>query len=623
MALFVDRPVSLSKVVQQPICEAGMQNENGNGNGTVAGNGAATGQGAATGNGTATVQGIGNGTGNKPLGTWTLAGHTYTNYAEFCEARERRQREFLTRSGGAKSDELGPPLVVPEDATPENFNPEREWPVSSEIDAALKNRFRLFSGAQLKSGRKSAKDTRYLIPGILAAGQPGGIYGGFKTLKTSLAADLLISLASGTPFLGRFPVAKPGRVLFLSGEAGLEALKATADRICRERGLSLESLENFHLSPDLPRLDRPVDVMALRELIEIQQPICLVIDPISLAMGDSNSRNPFAVGALLRELVELCDTTGCAILVVHHAKRSHKAGTPPTLDDIAWSGFAEFSAQWLLVSRRRPYNPDTGHHELWLSAGGRAGHAGLCALDIDEGAPPALPDEGPMVSAPEDHRTWRTALRSVAWAEAQADEQFVATREDRQLRRRAMAVERQSQRVLELLAAYPDGCTARFMRDPLGVSGDRMTRLLDRLVEQGQIVKNEDRTFDNRRPIVTYARVQVMDLSQTAIKAGKVSRPDPKSYDPTTGQWVSRCSRGNAPAPGAAGLGGGGTPCAAARGIGDDSARSMGPDAGRDTLFHRENSSVLVPTNDQREAAASVPSPPSVAAPGPGALPLA
>ena len=128
-----------------------------------------------------------------------------------------------------------------------------------------------------------------------------------------------------------------------------------------------------------------------------------------------------------------------------------------------------------------------------------------------------------------------------------------------------------------------------------------------------------ERVLDSRRPIVTYARVQVMDLSQTAIKAGQVSRPDPKSYDPTTGQWVSRCSRGNAPAPGAAGLGGGGTPCAAARGIGDESTRA----AGRDTLFHRENSSVLVPTNDQREAAAGVPSHPSVAAPGPGALPLA
>ena len=40
-----------------------------------------------------------------------------------------------------------------------------------------------------------------------AAAQPGGIFGAFKTLKTSVTADLLISLASGTPFLGQFRVA--------------------------------------------------------------------------------------------------------------------------------------------------------------------------------------------------------------------------------------------------------------------------------------------------------------------------------------------------------------------------------------------------------------------------------
>ncbi len=162
-----------------------------------------------------------------------------------------------------------------------------------------------------------------------------------------------------------------------------------------------------------------------------------------------------------------------------------------------------------------------------------------------------------------------------------------------------------------MLAAYPDGCTARFIRDRLGVSGDRMTRLLDRLIEQGHIVKNEDRTFDSRHPIVTYARVQVMDLSATAIKAGRVSRPDEKTYDPKTG-WS------NAPAAGAARVGGGGTHCAAARGIGDESTRAVG----RDAMFHRENSGDLPPTNVQREAAASVPSRSAQAAPGSGTLPV-
>jgi DNA-binding transcriptional ArsR family regulator len=403
----------------------------------------------------------------------------------------------------------------------------------------------------------------------------------------------LISLASGTPFLGRFPVPKPERVLFLSGEAGLDSLKSTARRICQERGLSLESLDNLMVSPDLPRLDRPVDLIALRELIEIQQPVCLVIDPISLAMGESNCRNPFTVSAHLRELVRLCETTGCAILVVHHAKRSHKAGSPPTLDDIAWSGIAEFSAQWLLVSRRRPYNPDTGHHELWLSAGGRAGHHGLWALDVDEGAPPPLPDEGPILPTNENRRTWKTALRSVAWAEAQADEQFVASSEDRRLRRRALAVERQSQRVLELLAAYPDGRTARFMRDVLGVSGDRMSRVLDSLVEKGVVVKTEER-YDRRRMLVTYSRVPMTDLSEAAIKAIRVTPTDEKVYDIGTGHWHSRDSRGNAPAPGAVGAGGGATLGPAAGGTRDEDSRGEESRAmGRDSLFDRENSGDL------------------------------
>jgi hypothetical protein len=510
--------------------------------------------------------------------TWTLAGQTFTSFPEFVRAQDRRVAEFLRRCGGEPKADDDPKRVVPDDATPENFDPEPEWPMADAIDETLNNRFRLLSAAQLNSQH----ETRYLIPGILAAGQPGGIYGAVKTLKTSLAADLLISLASGTPFLGRFPVTQPGRVLFLSGESGLDALQSVARRICQERGLSLESLENLVISPDLPRLDRPVDLMALRELIEREKPICLVIDPIYLALDSSKSRNLFAMGAMLRPLAELCESTGCAVLVVHHAKRSHKAGSPPTLEDIAWSGFAEFSAQWLLVSRRRPFEPESGRHELWLSAGGRSGHHGLWALDVDEGSFCPLPDDGPIVATNADQRTWKTSLRSVSWAEAQADEQFVATSADRQLRRRAIAVERQSRRVLELLAAYPNGLTARFIRDVLGLSGDRMSRLLDTLIKKGTV--QADESFDGRRTVVTYTRVpSPMDLSQAAGVARRAAGPDRKVYEIGTGHFVDR-----------------------------KKTRLFGPSS-----FVRSN-----PTELRPPAATSVPAPPAPAAPGAGAMPL-
>jgi hypothetical protein len=406
-------------------------------------------------------------------------------------------------------------------------------------------RFRLLTAAQLNAGQY---ETRSLIPGVLAAGQPGGIFGAFKTLKTSIAADLLISLASGTPFLGRFPVPEPGRVLFLSGESGLAALQSIARRICAERGLSLETLENFKLSPDLPRLDRPSDVAALKKLVEDEKPVCVVIDPAYLAMGD-NGRNLFAMGSLLHPLAELCESTGCTVLVVHHCKRSSKQGDPATLDDIAWSGFAEFSAQWLLLSRRRPYDPGTGHHELWLSAGSRAGDHGLWELDVDErvagveptGEPPVFDALGAAKTPTPATRTraWKTTLRSVTSLETLTDERWVAATEDRNQRRRALSFDCQCQRTLEYLSAYPDGRTARSIRDTLGFSGDRINRLLDWLIEKGHVVKTTDK-IDWRRPIVTYSRVQIVDLSEAAIKSRGVSRVDQKVYDVGTGQFVEQ-----------------------------------------------------------------------------------
>jgi hypothetical protein len=496
---------------------------------------------------------------------------------------------------GAKPHEVGPERLVPDWATPENFADDAEWPLAEEIEETLKNRFRLLNGSQLNA---SERTTRYLIPGILVAGQPGGIYGAAKTLKTSLAADLLISLASGTPFLGRFPVPQSGRVLFLSGESGLDALQSLARRICAERGLSLESLDNFVVSTDLPRLDRPVDLLALQELVERERPVCVVIDPAYLALGSKQPRNLFAMGELLRPLTELCESSGAAVLLVHHGKRGHNSGRPAALDDIAGTGFAEFSAQWLTLARRRPFEPETGQHELWLSVGGRSGQQGLWALDVDEGALLPASDAGPILPTREETRMWKTALRSVSWAEAQVEERFVATREDRQLRRRALAVERQGQRVLELLTAHPDGCSARFLRDVLGVSGDRMARLLEALVKKGGVNKEEER-LDRRRTVVTYSRLPApTDLSQAACEARRAAGPDRKVYDVGTGQFVERQNRRNSGSTGVECLNAAmvretaAMLAAKAASAAADTEASSGP--GRDSDIQRENSRNLV-----------------------------
>ncbi len=344
-------------------------------------------------------------------------------------------------------------------------------------EAPDEERFPFFNGAELNSGQF---ETRYLIPGILAAAQPGGIFGAFKTLKTSLTADLLISLASGTPFLGKFPVAEPGRTLFLSGESGLAALQSIARRICTSRGLRLDALDDFELSPKLPRFDNAADVRALRRIIRDKRPVCVAIDPAYLALRGDDARNLFAMGTLLRPLAEICQETGCTVLIVHHCKRSQQTvHRPATLDDIAWSGFAEFAAQWLLLSRRRRFDPDLGRHELWL-AGGRFGHHGLWALDVSEGVARGL-----------EPRKWKTAIRSVSVAEAQSEERGFEANEDRRSRRMAVTFERHRQRVLAYFEENQQEASARSIRDKLGINGPYAVRVLESLVKDGRLVTSE------------------------------------------------------------------------------------------------------------------------------------
>jgi len=236
----------------------------------------------------------------------------------------------------------------------------------------------------------------------------------------------------------------------------------------------------------------------------------------------------------LGELTRLADAVGCTVLVVQHSKPPRKAGDPATLDELAGNGLAECAGQWLLVSRRRPFAVGGGPHELWLTTGNRLGDQGLWEIDFDE---TLATDEKSTTGA--NARRWQTVVREVTAFDMRADEQWVAANADRHLRRRALTFERQCQRTLEMLTAFPDGCTCRNLRDTLGMSGDRINRVLDGLIERGVVVKTVDTIIDRRRPKITYSRVQAFDLSAEALKSRPV-KPDPKAYDKATGQFVER-----------------------------------------------------------------------------------
>lgn len=330
----------------------------------------------------------------------------------------------------------------------------------------------------------------YLVDGVLVAGQPCLIAGPPKALKTSLIIDLAISIDRGGKFLGYFHCTRQARVGVMSGESGMATIQETARRICNAAGNRLSKC-GVIWSDTLPKFGDSGHVDAVAEFVRRDALEVLVIDPAYLAMPNGDAGNMFSQGPLLASISDVCQAAGCALLLAHHTRKNGTAGEnrPPELSDIAWSGFAEFARQWLLVGRRERYEPGTGEHRLWLSVGGSAGHGGLYGVDVSEGAHDSL--EG---------RTWDVSLRSTS--DLQAHEQ--AERENREAERLTEIENKNCRKLREALKKFPSGETARVLRETSALNGANFGKAIVTLLGEGRAeacpIEKGNRQFDGYKP---------------------------------------------------------------------------------------------------------------------------
>lgn len=287
----------------------------------------------------------------------------------------------------------------------------------------------------------------YHIPGILAAGPvPTVMAGAFKTMKTSIAVDLSLSLAMQHRFLGEFGIPRRVRVAIMSGESGGFALQNMAERISHSKGWTLRGAGDWwNICPALPTLTRPDHIVELERFINDRAIEVFIVDPTYLAMkGLDDAGNIFTMGAQLEPLVRMGERTGCTVVIVHHNTRAsmRNIGEPAELADIAWSGFAEIAGQWILLARREKYEPDSeGDHKLWLTAGGRDGHSTLVAVDIAEGR-----QDSPQ------GRTWDVSVGKASAARAEAAEAAAEEQEERKAVKEQRKAESDREKVKAALA---------------------------------------------------------------------------------------------------------------------------------------------------------------------------
>ena len=180
----------------------------------------------------------------------------------------------------------------------------------------------------------------WLVRGFWGRRSHGIVAGMPKCFKSTLVHDLIISVASGTKFLGRFPVEEPGPVLVIQNENADYIMKDRTEKIILDRGLvgKARRINRRHAQvefpPDLPitfinqqgfTLSNEDHRRQIELLIQEIKPVLVVFDPLYLMFeGDLNSSKD--LNPVLNWLLSLKTDYRTSVLVIHHYNKGSQQG---------------------------------------------------------------------------------------------------------------------------------------------------------------------------------------------------------------------------------------------------------------------------------------------------------
>jgi len=179
--------------------------------------------------------------------------------------------------------------------------------------------------AQLRASVAARGPRQWLVRGVIVLGDYGVHGAEPKAGKTTDVADLCVSVASGTPWLGLLPVDTRGPVLMFVGEGGegntLRRLEAAAEA----RGVALDDLP-IVVCARAPYLNDVGHLAQLEQQVNSQRPVLVTLDPLYLSARGAELGDLYKMGALLEAPQRICQRAGASLFVVTHFNRQAGSG---------------------------------------------------------------------------------------------------------------------------------------------------------------------------------------------------------------------------------------------------------------------------------------------------------
>lgn len=164
---------------------------------------------------------------------------------------------------------------------------------------------------------KNSEPPEFIIEGFLPESRLTAITGKYESLKTTAAASILYSLATGTEWYGRRVQQMP--IAYICGEdASGFVSRATALEIANGQEFPyylLDEAPNMLSEGDAAELLRSIDSLP-------EKPGIIVLDTLARCMvgGDENSARE--MGMLVDNAEKLRRATGATILIIHHTGKN-------------------------------------------------------------------------------------------------------------------------------------------------------------------------------------------------------------------------------------------------------------------------------------------------------------